>query len=245
VIVTRFPERLSRATPAAALLALAAAAAPAGAAVGPPTARDSWTADVLAPVVARAAPNGRAEPVAALAPVAPINGGMTVLAVDAVRRATGPDGRLWARLLLPVRPNGTLGWVPADVLRFRRTRLRITIDQSDRRLTLFRSGRAVLRAPVAIGKPATPTPNGRFAVAELIRTNEPGAFLGPVVFALTAHSETLNEFAGGDGRVAVHGTSLPGLIGTRASHGCIRLRNRDAVRLLRVVRPGVPVTIRG
>jgi lipoprotein-anchoring transpeptidase ErfK/SrfK len=235
---------MRRAAPAAALLALAAVAAPAGGAVGPPTARESWMADVLAPVVARAAPDGRARPITVVGPFAPIDGGMTVLAVTGVRRAASHGGRLWARVLLPVRPNGTQGWVPADALRFRRTRLRITIDQSDRRLTLFRSGRAVLRAPVAIGKPATPTPNGRFAVAELIRTNEPGAFLGPVVFALTGYSETLNEFAGGDGRVAFHGTSLPRLVGTRASHGCIRLRNADAVRLLRVVRPGVPVTIR-
>ena len=217
-------------------------AAPAPAPVAAPTARESWTANVLAPVVARAAPAGRATPITVLRPIAPIGRGGTVLAVRAVRRAAG--GRLWVRVLLPIRPNGREGWVPADVLRFRRTRLRILIDQSERRLTLFRSGRAVLRAPVAIGKPATPTPNGRFAVAELIRTNQPGAFLGPVVFALTGYSEKLNEFAGGDGRVAVHGTSLPQLIGTRASNGCIRLRNRDAVRLLRVVRPGVPVTIR-
>jgi lipoprotein-anchoring transpeptidase ErfK/SrfK len=217
-------------------------AAPAPAPVAAPTARESWTANVLAPVVARAAPAGRATPITVLRPIAPIGRGGTVLAVRAVRRAAG--GRLWVRVLLPIRPNGREGWVPADVLRFRRTRLRIMIDQSERRLTLFRSGRTVLRAPVAIGKPATPTPNGRFAVAELIRTNQPGAFLGPVVFALTGYSEKLNEFAGGDGRVAVHGTSLPQLIGTRASNGCIRLRNRDAVRLLRVVRPGVPVTIR-
>ncbi len=217
-------------------------AAPAPAPVAAPTARESWTANVLAPVVARAAPAGRATPITVLRPIAPIGRGGTVLAVRAVRRAAG--GRLWVRVLLPIRPNGREGWVPADVLRFRRTRLRIMIDQSERRLTLFRSGRAVLRAPVAIGKPATPTPNGRFAVAELIRTNQPGAFLGPVVFALTGYSEKLNEFAGGDGRVAVHGTSLPQLIGTRASTGCIGWRPRHAVRLLRVVRPGVPVTIR-
>ncbi len=231
-----------RAGAAAALVALGVATAPAAAQVAAPSPRASWTASVLAPVVARAAPDGRATPVTVLRPIAPIGGGGAVLAVRAVRRAAG--SRLWVRLLLPIRPNGREGWVPAGVLRFRRTVLRILIDQSDRRLTLYRAGRPILRAPVAVGKPATPTPNGRFAVAELIRTNLPGAFLGPVVFALTGYSEKLNEFAGGDGRVAVHGTSLPALIGTRASNGCIRLRNRDAVRLLRVVRPGVPVTIR-
>ena len=41
---------------------------------------------------------------------------------------------------------------------------------------------------VAVRKPATPAPNGRFAVAELIRARQPGAFLGQVVFALTGYS---------------------------------------------------------
>jgi lipoprotein-anchoring transpeptidase ErfK/SrfK len=175
--------------------------------------------------------------------VAPIAGGPAVLAVRAVRRAPRGGGT-WIRVLLPVRPNGRQGWVPAEALTFRRTPFRILVDQSERRLTLYRAGRPMLRAPVAVGTAWTPTPNGRFAVAEVIRTHAPAGFLGPAVLALTAHSETLNEFAGGDGRVAMHGTSLPGLLGTRASHGCIRMENRVAARLARLVRPGTPVTVR-
>ena len=53
-----------------------------------------------------------------------------------------------------------------------------------------------------------------------------------------------NEFAGGNGRVAVHGTSEPDLIGTSASHGCVRVSNADILRLARLVRPGTPVAIR-
>jgi lipoprotein-anchoring transpeptidase ErfK/SrfK len=161
-----------------------------------------------------------------------------------VTRSAVVDGRRWVEVLLPRRPNGSRGWVPADVLRLRTTALRITIDLGDRRLTLHRAGRRIASVPVAVGKPGTPTPRGRFAVAEMVRTGLPGAFLGPIVFPLTGYSETLNEFAGGDGRVAIHGTSLPALIGTRASNGCIRLRNSDVVRLSRLVRPGTPVLIR-
>jgi len=73
----------------------------------------------------------------------------------------------------------------------------------------------------------------------------PGGFLGPIVLPLTGFSETLNEFAGGDGRVAIHGTSVPSLIGTQASHGCMRMRNADIVRLARLATPGTPVAIRG
>ena len=116
---------------------------------------------------------------------------------------------------------------------------------SQRRLTVFRSNRPVVRAPVAVGRPGTETPLSRdFAIAELIPTYDPGGFLGPIVFPITGYSERLFTFAGGDGRVGIHGTSLPSLIGTAVSNGCIRMYNRDIVRLSRLVRPGTPLTIR-
>ncbi len=237
---------LAAALPLAAGLAAAsgaAAAPPAASAVpGPPTPTKAWVGRVLVPVTARTAPRPDAKAKLVVQPVAPFAKGPTTLLIT---RSTVTDGRRWVEVLLPKRPNGSKAWIPADVMRLRTTTLRVTIDLGDRRLTLRRAGRVVMNVPVAVGKAATPTPTGSFAVAELVRTGVPGAFLGPVVFPLTGYSETLNEFAGGDGRVAMHGTSLPELIGTRASHGCIRLRNADIVRLSRVVRPGVPVVIRG
>jgi lipoprotein-anchoring transpeptidase ErfK/SrfK len=177
-----------------------------------------------------------------LQPIAPLGDGPTSLLIT---RTVAKEGRRWAEVLLPVRPNGVRGWVPFDVLRIHSTALRIVIDVSERRLTLFRSNRPLIRAPIAVGKPGTETPRSdHFAIAELIRTRTPGAFLGPIVFPITGYSERLNEFAGGNGRVAIHGTSLPELIGTAASNGCIRMHNRNIVRLARVVRPGTPVKIR-
>ncbi len=208
----------------------------------PPTLTESWNGRVLERTVARRAPRRSAPRVAVLAPTAPFAGGGTTLLIT---RLATVDGERWAEVLLPVRPNGRRGWVPLDLLRVSRNPYRITIDLSARRLTLYRGGRRVHRAMVAVGKPGTPTPVGnRFAVAEAIRTNTPGAFLGPIVFALTGYSRTLNEFAGGNGRVAVHGTSVPSLIGSAASHGCVRMHNRDVLRLARVVRAGTPVSIR-
>jgi lipoprotein-anchoring transpeptidase ErfK/SrfK len=198
-------------------------------------------ARVLAPVSARVAPALSAREVVPLQPTAPLDRGAQVLLVTGARLVQGVQ---WVQLRLPVRPNGSHGWVPATALRFNRTPLRIVIDQSERQLTLFRGLRPIHRARIAIGKAGTPTPNGRFAIAEMIRTNTPGAFLGPIVFPITGYSETLNEYAGGNGRVAIHGTSLPALIGKRASHGCIRLENSDIVLLSRRVRPGTPVLIR-
>jgi lipoprotein-anchoring transpeptidase ErfK/SrfK len=215
---------------------------PAASALSPPTPRLAWVGRLLLPVVARRAPRASARPRTVLQPIAPLGNGPTTLLIT---RSVVVDGRRWAEVLLPIRPNGARGWVPAAALRIRPTTLRIVIDVSERRLTVFRRNRPIIRAPVAVGKPGTETPrNDHFAIAELIRTRTPGAFLGPIVFPITGYSEKLNEFAGGNGRVAIHGTSLPELIGTAASNGCIRMRNRDVVRMSRIVRPGTPLKIR-
>ena len=244
------PRRLPAALLAAACalgLVLVAAAQGAPARTRPavpaaPTPKLAWTGRVLVPVVARSAPRVTAKARTVLQPVAPLADGPQVLLVT---RSTVVDGRRWAEVLLPIRPNGTRGWVPAGVLRLNTTPFRVVIDVSERRLTVFRANRPVVRARVAVGAVGTETPrNDHFAIAELIRTHSPGAFLGPVVMPITGYSEKLNEFAGGNGRVAIHGTSLPGLIGTAVSHGCIRMYNSDIVRIARIVRPGTPLKIR-
>lgn len=223
--------------------AAVAAAAPAARAVpAAPTPKLAWVGRVVAPVVARRAPRPTARVRMRVSPVAPFYGGATRLLIT---RSTVRDGVRWAEVLLPMRPNGTRGWVRADFLTMSTTPMRIAVDIGRRRLRLFRSGRRVMDVPIAVGASSTPTPAGRlFAIAETVPTNQPGAFLGPYVLPLTGYSETLNEFAGGNGRVAIHGTSLPGLIGQAVSHGCMRMRNADVTRLAGAARPGTPVSIR-
>ncbi|MBM3418961.1 MAG: L,D-transpeptidase, partial [Bacteroidetes bacterium] len=43
--------------------------------------------------------------------------------------------------------------------------------------------------------------------------------------------------------IGIHGTHLPNVIGSRASHGCIRMKNEDLLSLRATIRPGVPVII--
>jgi lipoprotein-anchoring transpeptidase ErfK/SrfK len=205
-----------------------------------PTATAAWTGELVAPTVFRAAPSGGARRVTKLSAVGPIGGDSTALLVTGVART---NGAIWARVLLPKRPNGRQGWVRASHLRLRRTTARVEIDLTRRRVTLFRGTRVIFSAPAVVGKASTPTPKGLHAVAELITTNAPDSFLGPYVLALTAFSETLNEFEGGDGRVAIHGTSQPSLLGSRVSHGCIRVSNGNVTTLARIARPGTPVYV--
>ena len=86
-------------------------------------------------------------------PNAPFYGGATQLLVT---RTLVVDGERWLEVLLPVRPNGTRGWIRADVTRLSTTSLRIVVNLSARRLILYRANRIVLRAPVAIGEAGTP-----------------------------------------------------------------------------------------
>lgn len=206
-----------------------------------PTPKLAWVGRVLTPVTARAAPRRSARPRMVVQPIAPFAQGATSLLIT---RSVVRDDVRWVEVLLPKRPNGTRGWVPADVLALSTTPVRISIDVSARSLTMFRAGKRVFRTSIAVGAPPTPTPTGPlFAIAETIQTNDPGAFLGPIVMPLTGFSETLNEFAGGNGRVAIHGTSQPQFIGSAVSHGCMRMRNADVVRLAAAARPGTPVSI--
>jgi lipoprotein-anchoring transpeptidase ErfK/SrfK len=234
---------LAFATSVAIGLALAATAPAASAPDVPkkPSGKQATTARLLAPVTARRAPNFKATAITTIQPIAPLGGGPTVLVV---RRAKRFNGKLWLRVLLPIRPNGTEGWIPADIARLQKNRIRVIVRRDSRRLDVYRNGKRVAKFPVAVGKASTPTPNGRFAIAERINTRDPNGFLGPWVLPITGYSKVLNEYAGGNGRVAIHGTSEPQVIGTRASNGCVRMYNGDVRKLAKLVQAGAQVEIR-
>jgi lipoprotein-anchoring transpeptidase ErfK/SrfK len=162
-----------------------------------------------------------------------------VLVLDA---HTGASGSLWYRLSLPGRPNGQRGWVPADAVRLRPVVNRIVVQRDARRLEVRRlvDGRVLFRAAVAVGAPEAPTPLGRnFYVQWRFVPTDP--FYGPFALETSAYSR-LSDWPGG-GIVGIHGTSLPGLIGQAVSHGCIRMRNEDVVRLRRLAPVGTPLDI--
>jgi hypothetical protein len=159
-------------------------------------------------------------------------------------RWTDRHGVRWMRVRTPLLPTGTVGWVPAAQLStLRRVRTWVLVDRRARRLTLRRDGRVVLRAAVGIGKAATPTPAGRFYIRDRLTGLPPGSLYGPEAFGTSARSETVTDWPGGS-VVGIHGTNQPQLIPGRVSHGCIRLRNADILRLARLMPVGTPVTIR-
>jgi hypothetical protein len=163
--------------------------------------------------------------------------------VPVLARARDRSGALWVRVRLPVLPNGLTGWVPRAALGgYGVAETLLVVDRRHLRATLLRRGQVVFRAPVGIGAQGWPTPEGRFVVRErLTRYRSP--FYGPLAFGTSARSAVLTDWPGG-GFVGIHGTDQPGLIPGRVSHGCIRLRNSDLVRLARLMPVGTPVEIR-
>jgi hypothetical protein len=198
-----------------------------------------WT-PVRRPVLARARPDGDAPVVARLGTRTP-EGTTNILSV--LGRTENEGGRLWVRVRLAILPNGSTGWVPRAALGgYGAVRTRLIVDRARLSATLLRDERPVLRAPVGIGTAGSPTPAGEFYVRNrLTRYRSP--FYGPVAFGTSARSETLTDWPDG-GFVGIHGTDRPDLLPGRVSHGCIRMRNPDIVRLARLMAPGTPITIR-
>jgi lipoprotein-anchoring transpeptidase ErfK/SrfK len=141
-----------------------------------------------------------------------------------------------------MRPNGRTGWVPRPALgHFHRVTTSLVINRRTLRAVLLRGGRKVWRAAVAVGRPSLPTPSGRFYIRERLRSLD--SFYGPIAFGTSAYSPHLTEWPGG-GVIGIHGTSQPALIPGRPSHGCVRVRNSDILRLARLMPKGTPVRIR-
>lgn len=208
-----------------------------------PTRTHAWIARVVAPTVARAHP-ARGQRVHRVRTQARWNGGPVKLLVLGSRVAS--NGRRWLRVALPWRPNGTSGWIRADVIRLTRTPWRVKVSLRHRRVKLLRAGRKVSAWEAVIGAPATPTPKGLFAISERIRQPDSNGFLGSWVMTLTAFSNVLKSYGGGPGQVAIHGrggASFDAPLGSASSHGCVRVNNSVIERIKRVAREGTPVRI--
>jgi hypothetical protein len=165
----------------------------------------------------------------------------TVLPV--LGRATSEAGTAWVRVRLPGRPNGHDGWILAAGTRPASTPWHLALRLSTRRLTVYRNGRVVRRFSAVIGHPSTPTPTGDFFVEEALAF-APGTPGGPFALATSARSNVLQQYAGGPGQIALHGTrGLSAKLGTSASHGCIRLSTAAITWLAGRVGGGVPLTV--
>jgi len=160
--------------------------------------------------------------------------------VYAVKAAIGTDKRAWYKISIPMRPNGTMGWIPARTASLSPTVAEIDVHRASRTIDLYSHGAHVWHAIIAIGAPGMETPLGRYYVAvRFIPYDDP--FLG--VFGVeTSGYSRLSEWPGG-GWFGIHGTDMPHLLGQAVSHGCIRVSNLTATKLRQYAPLGTPIVI--
>ena len=214
-----------------------------GSVVGRPTNKMAWRAELLAPTavhggVTRAGTRARTF-------VGPAQASW-LLVLDAARTRSG---RCWVEVRLPWRPNNASGWIDASQVILRPNAWRIVVSTAERSLSVYRRGRLVRRVPVVVGKPSTPSPEGLFSIIGAW-PSPANAFLGSWILPLTAHSDVLGQFDGGDGTVGIHGrggASLLDPLGSASSHGCIRVDNSSIDWLVGSIGvsalPGIPVRV--
>jgi len=197
-----------------------------------------WT-PVVRSVTVRSEPDAATTAVGTLETRTPEGTSNLVLALS---RASDDAGNVWVRVRLPILPNNTTGWVPRSALGgYVAVRTHLVVDLDEFEATLYRDGRPIFSADVGVGEAAWPTPTGRFYIRNKL-TRYASPEYGPLAFGTSARSSVLTDWPAG-GFVGIHGTNRPELLPGRVSHGCIRMRNSDILRLATLMPVGTPLTI--
>jgi lipoprotein-anchoring transpeptidase ErfK/SrfK len=165
-----------------------------------------------------------------------VNGGPRVFLVKEQR-----DG--WLHVALPVRPNGSSGWIREGDVTLSSNPYRVRVDLAEHRITVWEGGQMILDEPVGVGTRDAPTPGGEYYLAELLQPPDPTTVYGPYAFGLSRFSEVFTNFAGGEGVIGIHGNNDPSTLGQDVSHGCIRMSNDGITRLAQLLPLGTPVRV--
>jgi len=138
----------------------------------------------------------------------------------------------WVRVLLPSRPNGATGWLRKSGVELRTSPYLLRVHLGSRTIDINYQGDSIGTWPVAVGKPATPTPTGRtFLLGSVVDDDQS---YSPVILPLGSHSDSLDTYGGGPGTVALHGWPDTSVFGSAVSHGCIRVPAEALNRLTQV-----------
>jgi lipoprotein-anchoring transpeptidase ErfK/SrfK len=149
----------------------------------------------------------------------------------------------WVEVLLPVRPNGSTGWVHASDVTLTANPFHIVVSLSGRTITVTNARSVIYTGPVAVGAPETPTPTGNYYLYVLLQAPDPTGPYGPYAYGLSSHSDALATFDGADAEIGLHGNNDASVLGQDVSHGCVRMDN-DAITMLSKQLPlGTPVDV--
>ncbi len=163
-----------------------------------------------------------------------------------VRVVQGSEGDEWAEVELPVRPNGSRGWIRTAGFAWSTVDHHIFVDLSERRLAFFDGDELILHTRVIIGKPATPTPTASgFIVGKLPNHDQQAGSIvyGDWILPVSFFSEALNSFGGDLPRVILHGTHIPERVGEALTNFEVRMPNEIVAIIAREAPVGTTVRI--
>jgi lipoprotein-anchoring transpeptidase ErfK/SrfK len=140
---------------------------------------------------------------------------------------------------LPVRPNGSTGWIDRDDVEISPVYHRVEVTLSDFRVRVYEQDEVILEEPIGVGREQRPTPGGVYYIKELLRPPDPDSIYGTYAYGLSGYSPVLESFNGGPGVIGLHGTNDPDSIGRRVSSGCIRVENDVIERMVEEI--GLPL----
>ena len=120
----------------------------------------------------------------------------------------------------------------------------VLVSLVDRKLAVIDNGVVIATFQVAVGAEVSPSPTGEFTIVS--RVSNPTYYHRGTVIPTGKDNPVGTRWVGLSLKgYGIHGTNAPRSIGRAASHGCIRLRNRDMERLFTILRVGDAVQIRG
>ncbi len=208
----------------------------------PPPAPQRWSvAKATGPVTAYVRPSTSA-PVKAKFAKSTIHGYPSIFLV---RHTRDLPGGVWYDVWLPIRPNGSHGWIREGAVAIYSTTARIVVDLSSHTLSVYLRGTLKDTFPVATGTAQLPTPTGYFYMNQKLRPPSPGGPYGVLALGISAYQMKLAASAWPEeGPIAIHGTNEDALIGKSISHGCVRMHNADVLKVSDWVPAGSPVVIK-
>jgi|SRR5579862_2654961 hypothetical protein len=125
-----------------------------------------------------------------------------------------------------------------------RARRQVLVSIPDRKLAVIENGKVLRTFSVSVGAAVSPSPTGKFEIVN--RLANPTYYHSGGVIPAGKNNPLGPRWVGLNKQgYGIHGTSAPGSIGKAASHGCIRMHNRDVVEFATLVNVGDPVEIRG
>ncbi len=125
--------------------------------------------------------------------------------------------------------------------------VRLVLKLGERRVYVYRQNKVQASFPVAVGKGGWETPTGNFKVMQMIKdpvwehpwTGE----LIPAGADNPLGTRWIGFWTDGKNVIGFHGTPNPESIGRAASHGCVRMFDKDAQSLFEKVEVGTPVIV--